>query len=304
VRQSLTKVRGVDGATVEQVRRFNRTVTERVGALHDDFLARGRPLGESRVLWEIGEDGCDVRELRARLQLDSGYVSRVLRSLEGAGLVEVVGSEPDRRVRRARLTEDGSAERKILDQRSDELAHSLLEPLDARQRERLVTAMADVERLLTAALVRIEVVDAVRPEARYCIEAYYAELDRRFDTGFDPAQARMPDPAEMRPPAGLFCVASLRGEPVGCGGLKFHDGDPTELKRLWVDGSVRGLGVGRRLLRELEDRAREAGSDTIRLDTNRTLTEAIALYRSAGYHEIPRFNDEPYAHHFFEKHLP
>src|SRR5688500_409541 len=134
---------------VEQVRRFNRAVTQRVGALHDHYLARDRPLGEARVLWQIGEgDGCDVRQLRSLLDLDSGYLSRLLRSLEGDGLVAVEASPDDKRVRAARLTPAGRSERAVLDQRSDILARSLLGPLSGPQRERLVTAMAEVERLL------------------------------------------------------------------------------------------------------------------------------------------------------------
>src|SRR4051812_46049536 len=132
-----------------QVRRFNRTVTQRVGALDESYLARDRPLGECRLLWEIG-DGCDVRDLRARLDLDSGYLSRLLARLQAGGLVAVEPGEADRRVRTARLTEAGRRERDELDQRSDELAASLLAPLSERQRERLVAAMAEVERLLTA----------------------------------------------------------------------------------------------------------------------------------------------------------
>ena len=115
---------------VDQVRRFNRVVTQRVGALDDHFLSRDRPLGEARVLWEIGAEGCDVRELRARLDLDSGYLSRLLRSLEAAALIEVERSELDRRVRTARLTVAGLKERAILDERSDELAATFLEPLN------------------------------------------------------------------------------------------------------------------------------------------------------------------------------
>ena len=107
----------------------------------------------------------------------------------------------------------------------------------------------------------------------------------------------------MRPPRGLFVVATLHGEPVGCGGLKFHPGEPTEIKRMWVAGSARGLGVGRRLLSRLEELAAEHGSDAVRLDTNGNLREAIAMYRSSGYREIDAFNDEPYADHWFEKRL-
>src|SRR5256885_15987352 len=140
---------------VTQVRRFSRIVTQRVGALDDHFLARDRPLGEARLLWEIGVEGCDVRALRARLDLDSGYLSRLLRSLERDGLVRVEPGEHDGRVRTARLTRAGLKERAELDRSSDGLAESLLEPLNDSQRDRLVTAMADVERLLMATPVHI-----------------------------------------------------------------------------------------------------------------------------------------------------
>jgi DNA-binding MarR family transcriptional regulator/GNAT superfamily N-acetyltransferase len=293
----------MDSAMVAQVRRFNRVVTQRVGALEDRYLARDRALGEARLLWEISEQGAEVRSLRARLDLDSGYLSRLLRSLEAAGLVAVGPSERDGRVRTAHLTPAGAAERALLDASSDDLARSLLEPLDERRRRRLVAAMGEVERLLTAALVTIGVAAPADAAARHCQGEYVAELDRRFDAGFDPARSISADDDELRPPAGLFLVATLRSEPVGCGALKFHAGAPTEIKRMWVAGTARGLGVGRRLLASLESEAAARGSEVVRLETNETLTEAIALYRSAGYREVPAFNDETYAHHWFEKRL-
>jgi GNAT superfamily N-acetyltransferase len=129
------------------------------------------------------------------------------------------------------------------------------------------------------------------------------ELGVRFDAGFDPTLGISAHPHELTPPAGLLLVAHLRDEPVGCGGLKFHDNAPAELKRMWVAPQARGLGLGRRLLQELERHAREAGVTTLHLETNRNLTEAITLYRRSGYQEVPAFNDEPYAHHWFEKRL-
>lgn len=289
---------------VAEVRRFNRLVTERVGALNDHYLARDLPLGQARVLWEIGPGGCDVRTLRSRLGLDSGYLSRLLRELEAARLVLVEPGERDRRVRRARLTPDGVAERRLLDRRSDALARSFLEPLPERQRERLVEAMGEIERLLTSAMVEVRRVDPADPTARFCVREYFAELDRRFRTGFDPGASISADDDELRPPRGLMLVASLRDEPVGCGALKVHDDAPTELKRMWVAPSTRGLGIGRRLLAELESEAARLGSRVLHLETNGSLTEAIALYRSSGYSEVDAFNDEPYAHHWFEKRLP
>jgi DNA-binding MarR family transcriptional regulator/GNAT superfamily N-acetyltransferase len=294
----------VSNAMVVEVRRFNRIVTERVGALEDHYLARELPLGQARVLWEIGTHGCDVRTLRSRLGLDSGYLSRLLRDLERAGLVLVEPNERDRRVRTGRLTPAGIAERRLLDRRSDALARSLLAPLGEPQRARLVAAMGEVERLLASAMVEVRRVDPADPAARYCVGEYFAELDRRFRSGFDPAASISADDDELRFPAGVLLLATLRDEPVGCGALKFHDDGPTELKRMWVAASARGLGIGRRILAELESEAVRRGSRVLHLETNGSLTEAIALYRSSGYVEVDAFNEEPYAHHWFEKRLP
>ncbi|WP_086860426.1 bifunctional helix-turn-helix transcriptional regulator/GNAT family N-acetyltransferase [Streptomyces milbemycinicus] len=293
----------MDVAQIDQVRRFNRTVTERVGVLHDHYLGRDRPIGEARLLWEIGEQGQDVRRLRERLGLDSGYVSRLLRALERDGLVTLEPHPEDRRVRTVRLTDAGRAERATLDRRSDELAGSLLEPLNSAQRTRLVAAMAEVERLLTAATVTVDAVDPDHPDAQHCLRSYFTELQERFETGFDPARSLLPDAGELRPPHGLFLVARLHGEPVGCAGLKLPPTAPAEIKRMWVAPHTRGLGLARRFLAELETRAAEHGRDVLRLDTNKALDAAIGLYHSFGFQEVAAFNDEPYAHHWFEKRI-
>ena len=243
---------------ISQVRRFNRTVTQRVGALDDEFLARNRPLGQARLLWEIGPDGTDIRSLRARLDLDSGYLSRLLRALEADGLVAVDSSGADGRVRTARLTTSGRAERAELDRRAAAAAESILEPLSASQRDRLVSAMAEVERLLLASAVEVAVRSPADPAARACVRAYFDELGRRFDRGFDPGQSLPAEDQEMIPPGGLFLVATLHSEAVGCGGLKFHAGAPAEVKRMWIAPAARGLGLGRRLLSELEAQRRRA----------------------------------------------
>jgi DNA-binding MarR family transcriptional regulator/GNAT superfamily N-acetyltransferase len=288
-------------AMISQVRRFNRTVTQRVGALGDRYLARGRTLGAARVLWEVGIEGCELRALRARLGLDSGQASRVLRVLESQRLIQLRPSAGDGRIRVARLTPAGLAERALLDQRSDELAGSILAPLDDRQRHELVAAMRTVERLITVSTVEIRMVDPAGVDARRCLRAYFAELDRRSESGFDPAAGVSADPHELRPPAGAFLIAYRHDEPIGCGAIKHRPGGPSHIKRMWVAESARGLGVGRRLLAELESLARSQHASAVRLDTNRTLAEGIAMYRSAGYAEVPAFNDEPFAHHWFEK---
>lgn len=293
----------MDTEAIKQVRRFNRTVTQRIGALNDRFMSRDRALGEARVLWEIGPDGATVRSLRTKLDLDSGYMSRILRSLEEDGMAFVEPDPDDGRVRVARLTDAGLEERAILDELSDELARSFLAPLNESQRTKLVEALGVAERLLTAGLVEFEVADPRSADARRCIDAYVEELDERFDDGFDPARSISADADELTAPDGLLLLARLRDEPIGCGALKFHDDPPAEIKRMWVDPSARGLGLGRRILVELEEHARRRNVSTVRLETNRHLTEAIHLYRSAGYVEVEPFNDEPYAHHWFEKEL-
>ena len=288
---------------IAQVRSFNRLVTQRAGALDDHFLGRNRPLGESRVLFEIGTNGADLRDLRARLGLDSGYLSRVIQSLVAARLVKLHARQNDERVRRAELTRKGLAEFGEMNRRSDEAAEGILSPLSKSQRERLVAAMAEVHRLLRVAGVRIERVDPASSAARWCIAQYFAELAERFETGFDPAQSIPMEDAELRPPRGVFIVASADGEPLACGAIKPITRRIGYLKRMWVADSVRGLGFGRRILSALESEARALGFKTLRLETNRALTEAIRLYKRSGYIEVAPFNDEPYAHHWFEKHL-
>jgi DNA-binding MarR family transcriptional regulator/GNAT superfamily N-acetyltransferase len=291
-------------SAVAQVRRFNRTVTQRVGALSDRFLSTDRPLATSRLLWEIGTEGAEVVMLRSRLGVDSGQLSRMLRSLEAEELVTVVPSDSDGRVRIARLTETGLAERQVLDERSDALAASILDPLDDGQRAELVGAMRTVERLIATSLVEIRQVDPETPDAQRCLRAYVAELNRRApDRGFDPSKGSTAEPDEVRPPNGAFVVMYLRDEPVGCGAVKHHPGEVTDVKRMWLAESARGLGLGRRLLEHLEGIAREHGSKEARLETGDVLPEAIALYRSSGYVEVDPFNDEPFADRWFTKRL-
>ncbi len=296
-------VREIERDSVALIRRFNRTVTERAGALEESFLGRGRPLGASRLLWEIGDDGAGLHQLRERLGLDSGYASRLVRRLENEGLIVVEVYPTDRRRRRLRLTTAGAEELRELDRLSDLAATALLDKVPAGNRERLLAAIAEVERSLRATLVDIEVEDPRHPDVVRCFDRYAKELDARFTGGFDARTSISANPEELTPPAGYCVVARIRGVPIGCGALKLHGGAPAELKRMWVDPSSRGLGVGRRLLESLEALARQNGARVLRLETNRALREAIESYRRAGFVEVAPFNDEPYAHHWFEKRL-
>ena len=205
------------------------------------------------------------------------------------------GAQPD--------DDRGRAERAELDRRSDKLAEDLLGGLTPSERDRLVAAMGEVERLLVASTVRVGVIDPGHPHARFCLGSYYAELAERFEEGFDPTLSVSTGEADLRLPHGLLLVATLDDEPVGCGALLFHPGEPAYIKRMWVSPQARGLGIAQRLLDALELHAASMRMTTLRLDTNRSLTEARALYARNGYREIAAYNANPYADHWFEKAL-
>lgn len=140
--------------------------------------------------------------------------------------------------------------------------------------------------------------------ARELLARYFQELAARFPEGFDPEQSVAAPAQELRPPQGAFLVVRLNGSAVGCGGIRRLDvSEPSvaEVKRMWIDPAARGRGLARRLLGELETVARAMGCSRVRLDTSTVLTEAVALYRSAGYVDIPAYNQNQYAGHWFEK---
>ncbi|MCV0393826.1 MAG: bifunctional helix-turn-helix transcriptional regulator/GNAT family N-acetyltransferase [Rhizobiaceae bacterium] len=287
---------------LDQVRRFNRLVSRRIGALEDSYLARGRPLGQARLVWELGAaGGLDLQHLRAILGVDSGYLSRLLRALEEQGLVETSVKSGDGRARVVSLTGAGIAEYRAYEALSDEQAGGVLAPLDAQRRTRLVQAMGEVERLLRAASIDLSLEDAQSGDARHCLQSYYAELAERFENGFDPHAVANFEPSEMTPPKGWFLMAREEGLPVGCGVLKRLEEDVGEIKRVWTAPAARGLGVATAIMDRLEALAAEAGFAAVRLDTNGALVEAQAMYTRRGYHPIPRYNDNPYAQHWFEK---
>lgn len=284
------------------LRRFNRTYTQRIGALGETFLGLGLPLASARLLFEIGYVGpVTAQGLRARLGLDSGYLSRLLRGLEERALVAVAIDPDDRRRRVVSLTRAGDRMLTRLDQRSEELAAGLLEPLSERQRGRLAEALATADLLVRAATIEFEVVDPASPDARTAMGHYFAELDWRFDGGFDPGPLTDEGLSSMRAPHGTFVLARSDGEVVACGGVQPLGRGTGEIKRMWVHDGWRGAGLGARMLRRLEDDATALGHIVVRLDTNATLTDAIALYERNGYRSIERYNDNPYAERWFEK---
>lgn len=285
---------------VAALRRFNRYFTRRIGALDDHYLGQDRPLGEARLLFEIG-DGASLRELRGRLGLDAGYLSRMVRALEAQGLVRVSVHPEDSRLRLAELTPAGRVEVKEQNRRANGLAEGLLTGLTEAQRGELTAALGTARRLLRLAAITVERVDGASPDARACLDAYAADIDARFPEGFDPAA--LVRPHEVSGAAGAFLVAYEEGRPVGCGALRGLEPGVGEIRHVWVHPEARRLGLARRILEGLEREAAERGHTVVRLDTHAALTEAQAMYRACGYTEIPRYDDNVYAAHWFEKRL-
>ncbi len=289
---------------IATLRHFNRSYTQRIGVLSESYLGVGRPLGPSRLLFEVGADGARVSELRRRLGLDSGYLSRLLRQLEQDDLITVRPDPDDRRQRVVALSPAGRREWRRLDRRSEDVARRIVDPLTTRQREELAAALATAERLLRAATATFEHIDPRTAAAAEALAQYFGELDARFPTGFDAGAAGGDDLAPLGPPDGAFVIVATDETTIGCGAVQRVDDRTAEIKRMWIHPDWRGLGLGVRLLAHLEATARDLGRSRAVLDTNATLHEAISMYERSGYHAIARYNDNPYAQRWFAKDLP
>ncbi|GGW90142.1 putative transcriptional regulator, MarR family protein [Streptomyces lomondensis] len=292
--------------STEQVaafRRFNRYFTRRIGVLNDHYLGQDRPLGEARLLFEISENpaGVSLRELRSRLGLDAGYLSRMAKALQAQGMVRLRTHPDDNRLRMIELTPAGRVEVKEQNRRADTLASDVLRGLTAPQRQQLTDAMATARRLLRLAAITVELVDGHAPDARACLDAYAADLDARFPEGFD--KADLVRPGQVSGDAGAFFVAYEEGRPVGCGALRRLEPGVGEIRHVWVHPDARRLGLARRLLAAIEHESLRRGWNVVRLDTHAVLTEARAMYRACGYQEIPAYSDHVYGQHWFEKRL-
>ncbi|MFE5922758.1 GNAT family N-acetyltransferase [Streptomyces sp. NPDC056468] len=286
---------------VTAFRRFNRYFTRRIGVLDDHYLGQDRPLGEARLLFEIG-DGASLRELRSRLGLDAGYLSRMAKALEAQGMVRLSAHPQDNRSRMIELTPAGRVEVTEQDRRAGVAAAGLLAGLSAPQRTELTGAMATAQRLLRLAGITVDLVDGAAPDARACLDAYAADLDERFPEGFDKDDLVLPE--EVSGDAGAFFVAYEERRPVGCGALRRLEPGVGEIRHVWVHPDARRLGLARRLLAALEQEAAARHLTAVRLDTHAALTEAQAMYRACGYTDIPAYDDNIYASHWFEKRLP
>lgn len=278
---------------VARLRRFNRAVTREVGALDTSFLGRGRPLGAVRVLVMVRPQGTDVALIRDRLGLDSGLMSRFLRSLEREGLIQTATDHADRRRRIARLTPAGEAEVAAYDAIGHDRAARLIARAGSRAAE-LVAAMDLIATVLNRDQLEIRPADPDSPEVLACWQAYVAELCARVP-GATPDLFALPDPGadRYRPPQGRCLVAWSDDLPVGCVALRPLDGATAEVKRLWVDAAARGQGLARRLMTAIEDEARGMGLVALKLDTNSALIEAIALYLATGWRDCAPYTGAP-----------
>ncbi|OIJ67399.1 bifunctional helix-turn-helix transcriptional regulator/GNAT family N-acetyltransferase [Streptomyces mangrovisoli] len=291
----------VSATDVAALRRFNRYFTRRIGVLDDHYLGQDRPLGEARLLFEIARHpaGVPLRTLRAQLDLDAGYLSRMTKSLQSNGLVRLAVHPDDSRLRTVELTAAGRTEVAEQNRRADALAAGLIDGLTGDQRTRLTEAVDTAQRLLRLAAITVDPVDGGSPDARACLDAYAADIGARFPEGFD--RAALVSPQEVSGAAGAFFVAYEEGRPVGCGALRRQPDGVGEIRHVWVSPDARRLGLARRILGALEREAAARGLDVVRLDTHAVLTEAQAMYRACGYREIPAYDDNVYAAFWFEK---
>ena len=296
-------VRRVEHRHIQTFRQFQRVVSREIGMYEEDFLGRGRTLGASRLLWEMGDAPVEVATLRTRLGLDPAYASRLIASLEAEGLVTLAPSPSDARAKVVVRTPEGTKEVATLDTLADAAAAGRLAHLDDAELAKVEDAARTITRALMKRHIKVQVEDPESRDAQWCVGEYVAELQATFETGYDPAKAVTVTGGDLRAPHGAFVIARLHGQVVGCGGVKLTPGEPAFLKRMWVAPEARGLGVAGVVLTHLEGIAREAGATQVRLDTNSKLGPAARLYESRGYREVPDFNGEPHADRWYAREL-
>ncbi|NNH72102.1 MarR family transcriptional regulator [Nocardia uniformis] len=295
----------IDVEHIAAVRAFNRRYTQLIGVLREGLVNTRYSLTEARILFELANSGpLEVVTLRQSLELDPGYLSRILARFEDAGLVERRRSERDRRVQEVRLTERGWDEFAELDERSSRDIAALLATHPAADRSRMVGAMRTIERILEP------VSDALpftlrepRPGDHGWVIGRNAALyaaEYGWDTDYEQLVARIiADYLKTRDPQRERAwIADRDGEPLGCVYCMREDDDTARLRLLLVEPSARGLGVGSALVDECLRFATAAGYRELVLWTNDVLTSARRIYERAGF-ELMESNP----HHSFGKDL-
>jgi DNA-binding MarR family transcriptional regulator/GNAT superfamily N-acetyltransferase len=288
-------------ADVAAVRAFNRSWTARIGVLDAGLVDTPYSLTEARVLYELAQaEATDLGALRRRLDLDSGYLSRIMSRFKADGLVDAEPAPADARRQVIRLTAAGRAAFAVLDERSARAVGELLDTVTPDDRRRLLAAMAVVEDVFSGVEApQPYVIRALRPgDLGWVVQRHgvlYAD-EYGWDTTFEALVARIvADYVDHHDPRGEDAwIAELDGEPVGCVFCVRRDGHAGQLRLLLVEPKARGYGIGARLVEECVRFARRAGYDELVLWTNDVLVAARRIYEAAGFVVVV---EEP--HHSF-----
>jgi DNA-binding MarR family transcriptional regulator/predicted N-acetyltransferase YhbS len=294
---------------VAAVRAFNRFYTGRLGILGEGFLRTPHSLTEARVLYELGHrDFVEVAELRRELEIDAGYLSRLLSRLEDQALVTRERSAEDGRRQRVRLTEHGADAFAELDRRSAAEIGELLEGLGEERQRRLVAAMQAIAGLLDddPRADATVVLRAPHPgEYGWIVHRHGAQYAEEYgwDETFEALVARIvADYAEHHDPKREAAwIAEVDGEPVGCVLCVRRDDATAQLRLLLVDPRARGRGIGGRLIDECLRFARRAGYEQIVLWTNDVLHDARRLYERAGFELVESGEHHAFGHDLVEQ---
>ncbi|WP_343073900.1 helix-turn-helix domain-containing GNAT family N-acetyltransferase [Phytoactinopolyspora mesophila] len=258
-------------------------------------------MGESANHGETADGGCRVAVLRSRLGLDSGYLSRLLRSLEEQALITVKPDQRDGRARVVRLTNLGVDQLDELNRRATEAADELLTQLGDVERQQLISTMGRLHGLLRLAAVTVAPADPASEIARHCLTQYAHELRQRFPEGYDDDDLLGPD--ALTPPHGILLCATEEEQPIGCGAVHMLRSDAGEIRHMWVHPSARRIGVGRRLITALEEQAYGLGARTLCLGTHDVLREAISMYQAPGYAPTHPYAKVAHTHQWYAKTL-
>ena len=279
---------------IDAIRRFNRFYTRRIGALQPQYLSSPYSLPQARVLYELGQRGeCTASELGADLDLDLGYLSRLVQGLKRNGLVLGEAAKEDARRVRLTLTTKGRKAYQQLDARSRDEVGAMLAKMGASEQTRLVDALQAVEGVLEKKKHGQVTLRAHRPgdmgwvigahgriyAAEYGwderFEALVAEIAARFINEFDHQRERC-------------WIAELNGEPVGCVFVVRKSKSVAKLRLLIVEPKARGIGLGRRLVNECIAFARDRGYRKLVLWTQSNLVAARSIYKATGFKLVQR----------------
>jgi DNA-binding MarR family transcriptional regulator/GNAT superfamily N-acetyltransferase len=285
------------------VRAFGRFYTNVIGVLREGLLGTPYSLTEARVIFELAQrDATELADLRRVLDIDAGYLSRIVARFETDGIAMRQRSEADRRRQVVRLTARGRAVFERLDQRSAEEVRALLAQLNEEDQRRMIGAMRAIQEILRDSPRRQLVV--LRPpgpgDFGWVVHrhgALYAE-EYGWDDSFEALVSRIvADYLEYRDPQRESAwIAEIDGEPVGCVLCTKKEEKVAQLRLLLVEPSARGMGIGTRLVEECMRFARRAGYERMMLWTNDVLEDARRIYEHAGFELVEEERHHSFGH--------